>query len=307
MILTVCLSPCIDVNIEVDSLSVGKAHKIINKSVFFTGKALNVATGIARLKKDVFATGFMYEENGNRFEQELHKEGVPYKFVWCKGRVRENYKFIDNKSMLTEVDDVSPAVSEEKQEELIALVKNLSSACEAVVISGGLAKGMSPDYYAKILNAVPQNVKKIVDSEGERLLESLKCGVDLIKPNIDELDRTLKKSFTSRREMLEGCNELIKKGAKRVLLSLGKGGAIITDGVQSYYSKSVNVAMNSTLGAGDAMVAAATCSLASGHNLKEILRHGVAAGTAAVTTPDSISFMKSKYEDILSQLTVEEI
>lgn len=307
MILTVCLSPCIDVNIEVDSLSVGKAHKIINKSVFFTGKALNVATGIARLKKDVFATGFMYEENGNRFEQELHKEGVPYKFVWCKGRVRENYKFIDNKSMLTEVDDVSPAVSEEKQEELIALVKNLSSACEAVVISGGLAKGMSPDYYAKILNAVPQNVKKIVDSEGERLLESLKCGVDLIKPNIDELERTLKKSFSSRQEMLEGCNELIKKGAKRVLLSLGKGGAIITDGVQSYYSKSVNVAMNSTLGAGDAMVAAATCSLASGHNLKEILRHGVAAGTAAVTTPDSISFMKSKYEDILSQLTVEEI
>ena len=66
MILTICLSPCIDVNIEVDSLAVGKSHKIINKRIFFTGKALNVAIGLARLKSNVFATGFMYEGNGNR-------------------------------------------------------------------------------------------------------------------------------------------------------------------------------------------------------------------------------------------------
>ena len=59
MILTVCLSPCIDVNIEVDSLAVGKTHNIINKRVFFTGKALNVAIGIARISGSVFATGFM--------------------------------------------------------------------------------------------------------------------------------------------------------------------------------------------------------------------------------------------------------
>ena len=160
MILTICLSPCIDVNIEVDSLAVGKSHKIINKRIFFTGKALNVAIGLARLKSNVFATGFMYEGNGNQFEQELHREGVPYKFVWNEGRVRENYKFIDMKSMLTEVDDVSAEVSEENRKALIGLVKQLSSSCEAVVVSGSLARGMTPDYYGEILNAVPAHVKK---------------------------------------------------------------------------------------------------------------------------------------------------
>lgn len=307
MILTVCLSPCIDVNIEVDSLSVGKSHKIISKRIFYTGKAINVAVGGARLGADMFTTGFMYEDNGNQFEHELHREGVNYKFIWSKGHVRENYKFVDHKAMLTEVDDISPEVGLKKQEELVEFVRHFSPKCEAVVISGSLAKGMTPDYYARILEAVDYNAKKIVDSEGERLFQSLQCGVDLIKPNLEELERTLQRKITSKQEMLDGCNQLIERGAKLVLLSLGKNGAVIHDGNKTYYSKSVNVAMNSTVGAGDAMLAAATWALVSGKSPKEILRHGVAAGTAAVTSPDSISFSKDKYEEILSSLTVEEI
>ena len=307
MILTVCLSPCIDVNIEVDSLAVGKTHKIISKRTFFTGKALNVAIGLSRLGADTFATGFMYETNGNQFEQELHRERVPYKFVWSEGRVRENYKFIDNRSMLTEVDDVSSELKPEKQEELIKLVGELATNSEAVVISGGLAKGMTPDYYSKILRNIPNNVIKVVDTEGDRLFESLKVGADLIKPNLGELERTFKCQVRSKEEMLDCCKKLIDLGTKCVLLSLGKNGAVITDGKYHFYSKSVNVAMNSTVGAGDGMVAAAAQAYVKGAPLPEVLKCGVAAGTASVTSPYSISFKKDKYEEILSTLTVKEI
>ena len=257
MIVTVCPSPCIDVNIEVDSLSVGMSNKIISKKTFYTGKALNVAIGLARLKEDVFATGFMYEENGVQFERELHREGVPYRFIWSEGRVRENYKFIDHRSMLTEVDDISPCVGREKQNELISFISSISQK--------------------------------------------------LVKPNLDELERTLKRALNSKEDMLRGCREILDKGAQYVLLSLGKKGAIITDGNKSYHCKSVNVAKNSTVGAGDGMVAAAAGALVKGADMKDVLRCGVAAGTAAVTSPESISFKKDKYEEILSSLTVEEI
>lgn len=306
MILSICLSPCIDVNMEVDSLSVGKTNKILNKRIYFTGKAINSARGLKRLGADVYATGFMYEDNGRLFEQELHYEGVPYKFVWCRGRVRENYKFVDNKSMLTEVDDISPEVSSEKRAELVELVRDLSAKSEAVILSGGLAKGMSPSYYGEILQAVPAGVKKIVDTSGERLFESLKCGVDIVKPNLQELQSTLKITVNSKDEMLYGCREILKRGAKYVLLSLGKDGAVITDGNKNFYCKSINVAMNSTIGAGDGMVAAAAFALAKGGSLEEILRCGVAGGTAAVTTPDSITFKREKYEEILNGLEVSE-
>ena len=89
-------------------------------------------------------------------------------------------------------------------------------------------------------------------------------------------------------------------GAKIVLLSLGRDGAVITDGRRHYYCKSINVAVNSTVGAGDAMVAAAATMMQRGAGLPDILRAGVAAGTAAVTT-------KKKYEEILSGLTVTEV
>ncbi len=307
MILTVSLSPCIDVNIEVDSLSVGMTHPIISKRIFYTGKSINVSIGLARLGVQTFVTGFMYEDNGRLFEQELHREGINYKFVWSQGRVRENYKFVDHKSMLTEFNDISPEITPAKQDDLIRIVEEFAPNCEAVFIAGSLAKGMTPDFYKRLLDAVPARVKRVVDSEGERLRYALSCGVDLIKPNIDELQNTLGIRVKNRAQALEGAKQLAAMGAKRVLLSLGKEGAIITDGEKSYYCKSNNVAMNSTAGAGDAMVAAAMRALVRGAGSEEILRSGVAAGTAAVIMPDVISFQGEKYEEIFSSLFVKEI
>ena len=146
MILTVCLNPCTDVTIEVDSLNVGKINHVKNKTLSFTGAALNVAIGVSRLRAQSYATGFMYNENGSLFEQALDREGVPSVFVWNKGRVRENYKFIDNKSMLTEVNDVGECISENKQSELIEMVSNLSKTANVMVVSGSLPQGVESDY-----------------------------------------------------------------------------------------------------------------------------------------------------------------
>ena len=307
MILTVCLSPSIDVNMEVDSLSVGKANRIISKKTFFTGNAINIAIGLAHLGAPVFATGFMYEDNGTQFEHELHREGVSYRFIWNKGRVGENYKIIDRRSMLTEVSDASSEITAENQEELIKLISKYSADCEGVVVSGELPKGMGAEYYNRILSAVPTTVPKIVDAGGESLVQALKCGIKLVKPNLDELEKTLGKKLTTKDDMLNGCREILDKGAEYVLLSLGITGAIITDGNKSYFCRSLKVIKNSAIGAGGGMVAAATNALIKGAPMQDILRCGIAAGTAAVITADNISFAKNKYEEILSTLTVEEI
>ena len=81
MILTVCMSPCIDVTVEVDALNVGKTNVVKRKAITLGGKALNVAIGVKRLGEESFATGLMYSENGQMFESLLHNEGVPYSFA----------------------------------------------------------------------------------------------------------------------------------------------------------------------------------------------------------------------------------
>lgn len=307
MILTVCLSPSTDVTVELDSLSVGKTNVVKSKTLSFTGKALNVAIGVARLDGSPYATGLMYNENGYMFENALDKEGVPFTFVWNKGRVRENYKFIDKKSMLTEVNDIGEAVGEEKTRELLGVLAPLSARSAVTVISGGLPKGVSADYYENLFRAVDKNSIRIADASGEKLLAALRAGVDLIKPNLDEMQSTLGREFSDKDDLLTGCKELLSKGAKIVLASLGKKGAVITNGSRHFYCKSMNVAVNSTVGAGDGMVAAAAMQMEQGAPLDEILRAGVAAGTATVTTVGQISFTKEKYEEVYKSLTVKEI
>ncbi len=307
MILTVCMSPCTDVTIELDSLNVGMTNVVKSKTRSLGGKALNVAIGIARMGGAPHATGLMYNENGYMFENALDKEGVPFTFVWNKGRVRENYKFIDNRSMLTEVNDVGEEVSKEKTEEVLAMVRMLSAKSNVTVLSGGLPRGVDTSYYGKLVKAVAPNSLKVVDASGERLFAAIKEGVDLVKPNIDELENTLGRKIESKEDMLTGCYELLDRGAKRVLLSLGKQGAVITDGTRSYYCKSMNVAVNSTVGAGDGMVAAATMQLEQGAPLSEILRAGVAAGTATVMTTGQVSFTKEKFNEVITNLRVSEI
>ena len=307
MILCVSLSPCLEINIEVDSLAVGRMHKVISRRTFFTGKAMNVATGLSRLGAHALVSGFMYEDNGRLFEQEMHKEGVTYKFVWNKGRVKEVYKFIDRKSMLTEVVDDATPIEEKNGKLLLDTVADLVKNCNAVVFSGDISEGLPEDYMRQVLSVVPANVLKVIDTDGYRLAKLLDCGLDLVKPNLEELSRATGIKITDRDSMIRACENLIERGAKRVLLSLGKQGAVICDGKRRLYCTSLNVAMNSTAGAGDAMVAAATKALTEGAELADILRCGVAAGTASVTLPDSISFLKEKYEEILQMVTVKEI
>ena len=307
MILSVCMSPCTDVTIELDSLNVGKMSIIKSKKLSFTGKALNVAIGVSRLGGDAYATGLMYNENGYMFENELDKEGVKFSFVWNKGRVRENYKFIDSRSMLTEVNDVGEAVGEDKLKDVLSVVRNLSARSNVTVLSGGLPRNVEPEYYGQLVKAVDPRSLKIVDAVGQRMFSALNEGVDLVKPNMEELENTLGRHISSKEDMLEGCYDLLDRGAKCVMLSLGKQGAIITDGSNSYHCKSINVAVNSTVGAGEGMVAAAALQMEQGAPLEEILRAGVAAGTATVMTVDQVSFTKETYNDVLSMLQVNRI
>jgi fructose-1-phosphate kinase PfkB-like protein len=131
--------------------------------------------------------------------------------------------------------------------------------------------------------------------------------VDLVKPNLEELENAIGKAVESKEDMLKACYELLDRGAKIVLLSLGKEGAVITDGRNNFYCKSLNVAVNSTVGAGDGMVAATALKLEQGADLREILRSGVAAGTATVMSVGQTSFTKEKYNEVLSNLVVREI
>jgi 1-phosphofructokinase len=107
--------------------------------------------------------------------------------------------------------------------------------------------------------------------------------------------------------MVDAAKKYLDLGVKNVLVSLGADGAILTDGRNSYYCKSANVAVNSTVGAGDCMVAATCVGLLHNVPMPELLRMSVAAGTAAVTTSGTNLFYKDKYDEIYAKIFSQKI
>ena len=308
MILTICPNPSIDCTIELDSLNVGHLNRIDSKVETYSGKALNVAIGIARLGEQCMTTGFMFENHRHMFEHTLDKEGVKHDFVLNPGSSRVNYKIIDKRSMLTEINDRGEEVSREKQLELLEKIKKLSEGVEIVVISGSLPKGVEHFFYAEMVESVWEGSKIIVDTERENMIEALsKRKIFMVKPNVHELEDFSNMMVHSNKDIIEASRSYMEKGAESVLVSMGAEGAVLTDGKESYFCKSASVAVNSTVGAGDSMVAATCVGLSYGVPEAELLRRAVAAGTAAVTTSGTNLFYKDKYNEIYTRIQTERI
>ena len=303
MILSVCPNPSVDCTVEVESLRIGGLNRVDNKVITYSGKALNVAIGVARLGGDSFATGFMFNEN----VRSLDNERVKNSFVWNEGNARVNYKIVDRRSMMTEINERGENVSQKACDDLVSLVSELSRFSSVVVISGSLPGGVDGDYYYRLAQAVPKDKKLIVDATGENMYSALKRGVYLVKPNLDELQEITGTHYAGYDDMVEGCKKLIELGAENVLLSLGRKGAILTDGKDAWFCKSASVAVNSTVGAGDGMVAATAVMTENGKSKEEILRCAVAAGTASVTTPGTNLFYRDKYEEIYDKIKVTKL
>lgn len=308
MILTICPNPSIDCTIELDSLNVGKLNRIDNKVETYSGKALNVAMGVARLGEKSLATGFMFDNNAKLFEHNLEKEGVKYSFVYNKGSARVNYKIIDKRSMLTEINDRGETVSIEKQEELVKLVQTLSEDCNIAVMSGSLPKGMDSSFYGQVIKNIPERVKVIIDAEKNNTLSAIESRpICLVKPNLTELEGFVGSTINSFDDILKASSKYLDKGVENVLVSLGGDGAILTNGSSAWFCKSLSVAVNSTVGAGDCMVASTAVSIENGLPMPEILRRAVSAGTAAVTTSGTNLFYKDKYLEIYDKVYPERL
>lgn len=307
MILSVCPNPSVDCTIELDALRPGALNRIENKVITYSGKALNAAIGVARLGGDSFATGFMFNDNGKPFVHALDDEGVKNTFVWNEGSARTNYKIVDKRAMMTEINDKGESVSKQKQVELLDLVGTLSKKASVVIMSGSLPSGVDDDYYLKLSNRLPKGVKRILDVTGDRLVHALSSGAYLVKPNLDELQEVTGEHYDGFDDMLGGCRRLLEAGAENVMLSIGRKGAFLVDNRSALFCKSATVAVNSTVGAGDGMIAATALLTEQGASREDVLRCAVAAGTASVTTPGTNLFYRDKFLEIYDRISVEKI
>ena len=165
-------------------------------------------------------------------------------------------------------------------------IETLRDDADYLVFSGSLPPGAPPDCYIDLAEKAP-SARVVVDVSGEALRRAARSGVFLLKPNVQELaelagcDR-----FDSDAEIARAAREVVDAGgAQYVLVSLAAGGAQLVSAEVTLRLHAPTVKVDSTVGAGDSMVAGVVLGFAQGRSPEQAARLGVAAGTAAVKTP----------------------
>ncbi|MDL2225224.1 1-phosphofructokinase family hexose kinase [Eubacteriales bacterium OttesenSCG-928-M02] len=311
MIVSVCLNPSIDREQTVFSFTYGGMNRVLETREDAGGKGVNVALVVRALGADATLVGFAGETGFSLAAEKLAAVGCPVDMITIPGKVRTNLKLLDqSKNIVTEVNEPGPAVSAEHLAAMEELVKRWAKEAGTMVFTGSLPPGCPVDTYARLMAAAKGEnnaIHCVVDAEGEKLLAALGQQPSFIKPNDFELGMLLGQDFSTMEARLAGARTLLDKGAQVVLVSMGPEGAMITDGVASYYAPAIPVAVKSTVGAGDAMVAAYCVAQERGLPLKERFVHAVAGGTAAIMTPGTLLVQLADYESLLPQVQVSEI
>ncbi len=306
MITTICLNPAFDKTVTVDELRLGEVNRILHVREDLGGKGINVAAVARRLGLRAQCLGCMGEAGAAKLREKMAEEGVAFEFMTIPGSIRTNLKVVSHKGQaVTELNEPGSPMTQEQLDSFMQLVHEKDAGSYAV-LTGSLPPGCPAQTYREIILAL-KDVPCILDAEGNSLLMGLNAHPLLVKPNLSELESTLGTSLRTLRAIRDAAYVLLKKGAQSVIVSMGKMGALFTDGISTLYSPALMVKALSTVGAGDAMVGGVLLSLTKGESLAEAFRSGMAAGAASVMTEGTQPIRLTDYQALLPKVAVQEV
>jgi len=250
------------------------------------GKSINVAKVLKTLGETPVATGFLGGLQGDKIRQALAARSIEVEFVTVASPTRQCITVIDQVAgTITELVEEAKAVEPNDFGDLIALIERRVSGCRAVVMSGTIAAGGQASFYQRCTELARRSgALSIVDAQGAPLTLALQAHPDLVKPNRQELARTVGRELRTEEETIAAAKEIQACGAKRVVVTAGKGATLAADGERFWRIQPPAIAAVNPIGSGDAFTAALTWRLLRGDDLGEACRWGAAAGAANALT-----------------------
>ena len=303
MIYTVTLNPSIDYVINLEHLDTGHVNRVNSEHVYPGGKGINVSRILKTLGHDNVATGFVSNFTGDFIINSLTDLDIKSDFIKLdNGFTRINVKIKSDEE--TEINGSGPHISDEKLKELFDKLNELKED-DILILAGSIPSTLKEDLYEKIMDHVKEyNVKVVVDATKNLLLNVLKYNPFLIKPNNHELEEMFDVKLESMDDIAAYGKKLQEMGAKNVLVSMGKGGALlITEDKEVLISNVPNGKVINSVGAGDSMVAGFISGYTNSNSYEEALRLGSASGSATAFSSDLAN--KDLIDKLIKEIKIE--
>ena len=306
MIYTVTLNPALDKTVEIPMFAIDKVNRVTALRTDPGGKGINVSKVIAALGGESVAMGVLGGNTGSAIAGMLEKMGLSCDFVTVPGETRTNLKIVDPENRC--FTDVNEPGCEVPQAVLDGLLEKLTAKIlpgDIVILSGSLPKGAPVDTYYQYVEACKKaGAKVFLDADGDAMKEGLKARPYLVKPNEHELSRLLGRELTTMEELLEGAKQLLAEGVQMAVVSMGHRGALYVTGKETVVAEGLDVPVQSTVGAGDSVVAALALGISRGYSLKELAIFSTATGAANVMCSGTQAADRETVEALMDKVVI---
>lgn len=309
MIVTVTMNPAIDKTVEIERLRHGGLNRIRKVEYDAGGKGINVSKTIRELGGKSVAMGFLAGNSGKTIANVLGEKGIENDFVWVEGETRTNTKVYEKDGTLTELNEPGPAVTEAAVEKLLEKLEEYAGKDTLFVLSGSIPDGVPKDIYARITRRVHEKGSRVlVDADGELFRIALEARPDMIKPNRVELEELFGLAADAcDEELWKAARSLQNQGIETIAVSMGKEGAMFFIGEYQAKCPALSVKIHSTVGAGDAMVAALAYAWEQKTEKEKMVRMCMAVSAGAVMTVGTKPPSAELVETLKKQVEIENI
>lgn len=307
MIITLTMNPAIDKTAELASLHVGELNRLQNVMIDAGGKGINVSKTIKNLGGNSIVLGLIAGNTGKFIESELDKFEIAHDFINIQGNTRTNLKILDKEKVLTELNESGPAPTMADLNLLKNKINELLHKGDILVISGSVPANVPTNYYHDLIVIAHQKQAKVIlDADGPLFNEGVKAIPSIIKPNKFELCQYYHvEENVSDDEIVNLAKKFVSDGVEVVAVSMGSEGALFISDSQAIKVKALKIKAHSSVGAGDAMVAAIAYSLDNEYNLENMVKLCVATSAGAVITEGTKPPSKTLVEELIQQVNVE--
>lgn len=256
----------------------GKGVKVIPG-----GKGANQAYAIGKLGGDVGMIGAVGDDEfGRALKKNLESAGVNTSGLQVMENETTGQAFItvddQGENAIILISGANGKLSKELVQENLECIEN----CDILIMQLEI-----PVETVAYLKDVAMRLGKTVILDPApaqpNLPENLWQGVDYIKPNESELEILVGRKMESLEELKSGAREMIQKGVKGVIVSLGGEGCLfVTDKEEKYFPANKVKAVDTTA-AGDSFTAAFALALSQGKGCDEAIVFGQKVSSIVVT------------------------
>ena len=309
MIVTVTMNPAIDKTVDIERLERGGLNRISHVELDAGGKGINVSKTISELGGKSIATGFIAGNTGKIIQSVMNEWNIENDFIEVSGETRTNTKVFEKTGELTELNEPGPVVEEKDVKALLDKLESYAKEDTLFVLAGSTPRGVEKDIYRQMIERVHRKgAKVLLDADGELFTKALEAGPDIIKPNRVELEQYAGMDYVaSEQELLQVATKLMEKGIETVAVSMGKSGAIFLKENYKVKCQGLKVKAHSTVGAGDAMVAALSYSWDQKMSDEDMVKMCMAVSAGAVTTIGTKPPSREVVDSLIEQVTIEHI